>query len=176
MIGVTRLGYFSKGFMKNFLTKKHFGICLKTSLLNKKTCNWYTLGNFFCPITWSHWSVAWPVTHQGTLECKFKKVWLKIISKKNFFCCVTHLERWISVENTMEGENVTFTIRNILKWSTDGSMTSVTRFGEFSPLYHSIKKLWPFWKGSISICQSFEPTLANFIRYPHCWKWQNIKK
>jgi len=109
MIGVTRLGYFSKGFMKNFLTKKHFGICLKTSLLNKKTCNWYTLGNFFCPITWSHWSVAWPVTHQGTLECKFKKVWLKIISKKNFFCCVTHLERWISVENTMEGENVTFT-------------------------------------------------------------------
>ena len=117
MIGVTRLGYFSKGFMKNFLTKKHFGICLKTSLLNKKTCNWYTLGNFFCPITWSHWSVAWPVTHQGTLECKFKKVWLKIISKKNFFCCVTHLERWISVENTMEGENVTFYIQSETFWN-----------------------------------------------------------
>ena len=38
---------------------------------------------------------------------------------------------------------------------------SVTRFGKISPVLHNIKKLWPFWKGSNSICQSFELTWAN---------------
>ena len=36
------------------------------------------------------------------------------------------------------------------------------------------EKLWPFWKGSIDIWQSFELTLANFKWYwanNHCWKW-----
>ena len=57
-------------------------------------------------------------------------------------------------------------------------LTSVTRFGEISDLYHNVKTIWPFWKGSISICQSYELTLAKFKCYwanSHCWKWQNIK-
>ena len=54
---------------------------------------------------------------------------------------------------------------NIFRFLNDNGPSGVTRFGEVSPLYHNIKILWPFWKGSISICQSFELTLANFLCY-----------
>ena len=30
---------------------------------------------------------------------------------------------------------------------------SVTRFGEISPLLHTVKNIWPFWKGSFNIWQ-----------------------
>ena len=39
--------------------------------------------------------------------------------------------------------------------------TSVTRFGEISPLWHNVKTLWPFWKCSFSIWPNFELNLAN---------------
>ena len=43
-------------------------------------------------------------------------------------------------------------------------------------IFHHFTKT--FWKGLISICKSFELTLANFICYwanSHCSIWQNIK-
>ena len=33
---------------------------------------------------------------------------------------------------------------------------NVTRLGEFSPLRHTVKTLWPFWKHSCSIWHNFE--------------------
>ena len=47
---------------------------------------------------------------------------------------------------------------------------SVTRFGENSPLWHVLIKLWPFLKGSFTIWQNFEHTLTNFI-----WFWANVQ-
>ena len=43
--------------------------------------------------------------------------------------------------------------------------TSVTRFGEFSPLWQSFESLWPFVKGLFSAWQNFVPTLAKFYCY-----------
>ena len=56
---------------------------------------------------------------------------------------------------------------------------SVTRFGEISPLCHTVKKLWPFWKGSFSIRPNFEIILANFICHWamfHRCKWSKTKQ
>ena len=41
----------------------------------------------------------------------------------------------------------------------------VTSLGEISPLWHDVKKLWPFWKGFFSIWRKFQITLVNFICY-----------
>ena len=57
---------------------------------------------------------------------------------------------------------------------------SVTRFGEFSPLWVTIIVLWPFWKCTFSIWQNFFwLILANFICYWadfNCCKWPNIEQ
>ena len=55
----------------------------------------------------------------------------------------------------------------------------VTRFGEISPLWHNVKKLWPFWKSSFCIWKDLELTLANFICFGAIFqfcKCTNIKK
>ena len=58
------------------------------------------------------------------------------------------------------------------------TVTSVTRFGDISPLWHDVKTLWQFWMCSISICQNFELILANLLcdyAYFHWCKEKNIK-
>ena len=62
--------------------------------------------------------------------------------------------RWIGLEN------------EILKLAFE---FSVTRFGEFSPLWVTIIVLWPFRKYTFSFGQNFELILANFICY-----WANF--
>ena len=54
-----------------------------------------------------------------------------------------------------------FKLRIATNWSVD----NVTRFGEISPLRLEAKELWPFWKGSFCIRQTFEHTLVNFIYF-----------
>ena len=41
-------------------------------------------------------------------------------------------------------------------------VSSVIRLGEISPLWHTVKELWPFWKHSFSIWHYLELILANF--------------
>ena len=55
--------------------------------------------------------------------------------------------------------------------------SSVTRLGASSPLWRDLIKLWTFGKGSFTIGQNFEHTLANikwFWANVHCYKWPNI--
>ena len=56
---------------------------------------------------------------------------------------------------------------------------SVTRLGIISPLWHTVKRLWPFWKHPFCIWHNFVLNLANFTCYRanfHCYKWQNIEQ
>ena len=46
-----------------------------------------------------------------------------------------------------------------------GRNSRVTRLGEISPLWHTVKIDWPFWKG-LSIWQNFEMLWANFTCMP----------
>ena len=56
---------------------------------------------------------------------------------------------------------------------------NVTRFGKISPLCHTDKKLWPFWKSSFSIWPNCELNLENFMchwaKINRC-KWSKTKK
>ena len=55
--------------------------------------------------------------------------------------------------------------------------SSVTTFGEISPLWQHILQLWQNWDGLVSIWQNFEPTLAKVVCYWakfHCCKWPKI--
>ena len=53
--------------------------------------------------------------------------------------------------------------------------SSVTRFGEISPLRHKVEQLWPLWKGSFCIWQNFEHNFVNFIylAHSHHCNWPN---
>ena len=51
----------------------------------------------------------------------------------------------------------------------------VTRFGEISPLWHNVKKLWPFWKSSFCIWKDLELTLANFICFGAFFSFVNAQ-
>jgi len=42
-------------------------------------------------------------------------------------------------------------------------MSSVTRFGEISPLWQNLKTLWLFFEGLFYIGQNFEPNWAFFM-------------
>ena len=42
---------------------------------------------------------------------------------------------------------------------------SVTRSGEISPLWHNFQSLGQIFKGSFSIWQNFDPTLAKMLCY-----------
>ena len=56
--------------------------------------------------------------------------------------------------------------------------TSVTRFGEISPLWQKFKSFWPFLESLFRIWQKFLPTLDKFICYWanfHCCKQPNIE-
>ena len=64
----------------------------------------------------------------------------------------------------------------IITWKS-----SVTRFGEMTPLWQIFKALWQIFKalwqnfqGLVSVEQNFEPHLANLLYYvanSHCSKW-----
>ena len=72
-----------------------------------------------------------------------------------------------------------FSLSNSTYFCATQHLISVTRFGEFSQLWHYVKKLWPFWNGSFSILQNFQITLVNFICYLtnfHCFKWPKIER
>ena len=58
-------------------------------------------------------------------------------------------------------------------------MTSVTRFGEISPLWQKFTSLWTIFDGLFLNWQNAEPTLANWKRFWanfHYCKWPNIEK
>ena len=57
--------------------------------------------------------------------------------------------------------------------------SSVTRFGEISAFWQNFKNIWQLFEGSISVWQTFEPTLENsagFWASLHCCKWPNIQQ
>ena len=52
--------------------------------------------------------------------------------------------------------------------------SSVTRFGEMTPLWQIFKALGQNFDGLVSVEQNFEPHLANLLYYvanSHCSKW-----
>ena len=58
-------------------------------------------------------------------------------------------------------------------------MTSVTRFGEISPLWQHLMTLCQMVEGLISVWQNFEPTVAKMLYFWavfQCCKWPNIEK
>ena len=57
--------------------------------------------------------------------------------------------------------------RNELYLTVWHAAVSVTRFGEISPLWRCVVKLWPFWKCSFTIWHNVEVNVANFI-----WFWE----
>ena len=55
-------------------------------------------------------------------------------------------------------------------------VASVTRFGEISPLWQTLKCLWQFYEGSFSTWQKLLPTSTNFVynwAMFHGCKWTN---
>ena len=57
--------------------------------------------------------------------------------------------------------------------------TSVTRFGEISPLWQEKLSLWQYLEGLLSLWQNFEPTLVNVYASGaifYCCKKPNIEK
>ena len=57
-------------------------------------------------------------------------------------------------------------------------LSSVTRFGENSPLWQYFTSLWQLLGGLFLIWQNNKSTLANLLHYWtnfHCWKWPNIE-
>ena len=57
--------------------------------------------------------------------------------------------------------------------------TSVTRFGEFSPLWQNLKRFWQYFEILFRIWHTFEPTLTNLVCNLEncvCCKWRNIEK
>ena len=53
------------------------------------------------------------------------------------------------------------------------ALTSVTRLGEFSPLWQNLQSLGQFFEGLFIIWQNFGPTLANWENFRSC-KWLNV--
>ena len=56
--------------------------------------------------------------------------------------------------------------------------TSVTIFGEISPLWQNFTSLWQLFGGLFLIWQNSQPTLVNLLHYWakfHCCKWPNIE-
>ena len=66
-------------------------------------------------------------------------------------------------------------LSNLLVISTMIGVSSVTRFGEISPLcQNGLFSIWQHFDGLFSICQNFEPTLAKVLFYWakfHGCKW-----
>ena len=57
--------------------------------------------------------------------------------------------------------------------------SSVTRFGEFSPLWQKLTSLWQILDSLFLIWQNVEPTSANLVHYWvhfHCYWCPNIEK
>ena len=56
-------------------------------------------------------------------------------------------------------------------------ISSATRFGEISPLWHKLKCLWQFYEGLFRIWQKLSPTSLNFVYnwaiFHKCSKWTN---
>ena len=70
-------------------------------------------------------------------------------------------------------------LSNWLCWKNSLKESSVTRFGEISPLWQNILRLRQNLSGLFSIWQNFEPILAKVLFYwsnYHYCKWPNNEK
>ena len=103
------------------------------------------------PKTWfgKKWS-------KKNIKILISTIFLKIIIFQNLICPVSGLSFFqfrSNSESSARPISLTLIFMICFLWSTREvpSDPSVTRFGEISPLWCDLIKLWPFWKGSFTI-------------------------